>query len=507
MLDTNNVNSSLCRFGSKANKSYRHRRLRLEILESRQLMASDVGFASTVTYRHDFDVNQNGAVEYLDALWIANRQTTQSIPGSSVVSNVDRVFYSSADFANIVEFINGQNELAKGASQIQSAGGGIVSNSALAPTAQAKGGNTKTPYDYWRVGSSSDDTAPAISGGLGLMGGGTDVDSLFKWMGGKAMGSTIGGGDFLVIRATGTDAYNPYIQSLVPNLNSVATLLIPDAAAAADPRVKQIIENAEAIFIAGGDQANYAKYWNDTGVEEAIYDAMQRNVSIGGTSAGLAVLGDFDYTAFTGKSTVSNDALLNPYDRSITIDGTLGDGFLTAREIPASPPSPAFVLMNLLKDTITDSHFRQRDRMGRLITFMSRLDADGLVQGTTVTPGKVRGIGINEQTALLVEPSGMATVVGNNPISGATNEPRSVYVMQHSTVGRRQLTSPLTYVGVSVLRADLGGAFDLLSPPTSIAHAESYSVSATGRLLTRNIAELTSTSLDGIYGHDNTSIA
>ena len=106
MLDTNKLNNSLYRFASKAKKSYRLRRLRLEILESRQLMASDVGFASTVTYRHDFDVNQNGAVEYLDALWVANRQTTQATPVSSVVSNGDRVLFSSADFTSIAEFIN-----------------------------------------------------------------------------------------------------------------------------------------------------------------------------------------------------------------------------------------------------------------------------------------------------------------------------------------------------------------------------------------------------------------
>jgi hypothetical protein len=36
------------------------------------------------------------------------------------------------------------------------------------------------------------------------MGGGTDVDAAFQWMCQRS-----GGGDFLVIRATGTDAYNP----------------------------------------------------------------------------------------------------------------------------------------------------------------------------------------------------------------------------------------------------------------------------------------------------------
>ena len=44
------------------------------------------------------------------------------------------------------------------------------------------------------------------SAGLVVMGGGTDVDAAFEWMIARA-----GGGDFLVLRTTGTDAYDPYI--------------------------------------------------------------------------------------------------------------------------------------------------------------------------------------------------------------------------------------------------------------------------------------------------------
>ena len=62
----------------------------------------------------------------------------------------------------------------------------------------------------------------ATTPGTVLMGGGTDVDGAFQWMCGKS-----GNGDFLVIRATGTDAYNPYIEQLCPSVNSVATLIIP----------------------------------------------------------------------------------------------------------------------------------------------------------------------------------------------------------------------------------------------------------------------------------------
>src|SRR5438552_165571 len=63
-----------------------------------------------------------------------------------------------------------------------------------------------TPYQYFRVGNTTD-VSPATHSGFALMGGGKDLDEAFRWMCEKS-----GGGDFLVIRATGTDAYNPYIR-------------------------------------------------------------------------------------------------------------------------------------------------------------------------------------------------------------------------------------------------------------------------------------------------------
>ena len=94
-------------------------------------------------------------------------------------------------------------------------------------------------YSYFRVGNSNDVTT-ATTAGTVLMGGGTDVDAAFQWMCGRA-----GNGDFLVIRATGTDAYNPYIQQLCPAANSVATLIIPNRAMASDPFVVSTILSAE----------------------------------------------------------------------------------------------------------------------------------------------------------------------------------------------------------------------------------------------------------------------
>ncbi len=336
-------------------------------------------------------------------------------------------------------------------------------------------GAPRSTFSYWRVGSPTDASVTSLSSGLALVGGGLDVDEAFRWLGSKA-----GGGDFLVLRATGTDAYNPYIDGLVDSLNSVATLLIPDRASALDSRVSQIIQQAEVIFLAGGDQADYLNYWNGTPVEQAIYAAVERGAALGGTSAGLAVLGDFDFTAQTGKTITSNEALLNPYDSRITIDDANGPALLSPRDLAPTTYPNAFSLLSLLTDTITDSHFRQRDRMGRLVTLMARLDADGRLDGNLV-----RGIGINEQTALLVDSDGFAKVIGNS----SNLDDRSVYFLEKSVGTSRTLTAPLTYTDVTVRRVDaqvVPTSFHILSL-AGYNLLEEYRVSSTGRLASRRV--------------------
>ena len=70
----------------------------------------------------------------------------------------------------------------------------------------------KQGFEAFIVGNPADaQPAQTLSPGLVIMGGGTDVDAAFQWMCERA-----GGGDFVVIRTTGTDAYNPYIQELCP---------------------------------------------------------------------------------------------------------------------------------------------------------------------------------------------------------------------------------------------------------------------------------------------------
>src|SRR5579863_9354675 len=190
-------------------------------------------------------------------------------------------------------------------------------------------------YQYFRLGNQYDiQTKPTA--GVAMMGGGSDLDEAFRWLCNKG-----NGGDFLILRARGDDDYNSYVNGLC-KANSVATLILPDRQAAEDPAAAEIIRNAEVIFIAGGDQANYIRAWQGTPVEQAMNDDIAAGKPIGGTSAGLAVLGQFAYGALgdkpDDKDLASSDVLPNPYFSRVTL----------VRD---------FLKIPLLRNVITDSHF------------------------------------------------------------------------------------------------------------------------------------------------------
>jgi cyanophycinase len=292
-------------------------------------------------------------------------------------------------------------------------------------------------YKYVRIGNEKG-VSVAPRAGYALMGGGKDLDEAFEWLCNRAPG-----GDFLVLRATGTDAYNPYIQRLC-KLNSVATLIVPTRLAAEDPFVAATISHASVLFIAGGDQANYINFWMGTPVQTALNDAIRRGVPIGGTSAGLAVMGEASYTAQgdkpDDKDLDSKTVLDDPYHPRIT----LNQHFL---KIPA------------LAHVLTDTHFVRRDRMGRLLVFLARLNEPDGVPLPPTAP-RIRGIGVEQGAAVLLEPDGSATVVGHGS-AYFVDAGRASGVMVGGKFGVMALHKPLTFGPFSLLKVEPGHAFNL----------------------------------------------
>lgn len=159
------------------------------------------------------------------------------------------------------------------------------------------------PYSYFVTGDAQAPitiTAHPSTPSFVLMGGGPDVDEAFRWMIDRAGIKPGTGGRFVVIRATGTDAYDPYIfysdATLTKSatiadqwvggaslgLTSVETLVIPNVTAANDAFVNSVVSKAHAVFIAGGDQSDYIKNWKGTKLDQTLQDLIQNNVPVGG---------------------------------------------------------------------------------------------------------------------------------------------------------------------------------------------------------------------------------
>ncbi|MEJ8852464.1 cyanophycinase [Variovorax rhizosphaerae] len=207
-------------------------------------------------------------------------------------------------------------------------------------------------------------------------------------------------------------------------VDSVETLVIRKRSAANDPRVIRIVEGADVLFIAGGDQWTYIDQWNDTALERTIKSVLlANNVPIGGTSAGLAVLGAVDFSAQHDTIT-SPDALNNPYAHRLTLDST----FLET--VPR------------LQNTIADAHLVSRDRMGRLVTFLARMVKDG------ISWRDAHAVGVDEGTAVVID-GGVATVRSNEGGTGA-----AYFLKFPQDPGTSLVVEPRTPLEVSSIHVD-----------------------------------------------------
>lgn len=281
---------------------------------------------------------------------------------------------------------------------------------------------------YPPVGAPSDGTVMPKGPGLVLMGGGPDVDDAFVWAHDVLAGSASGdGGDVVVLRATGTNAYDAYLAGLA-KFHSVRTLLLPPPSTAADLAIAATyVDKAEMVFFAGGNQADYVR-WKGSPLMTAVRGVYARGGVVGGTSAGCTIEGPlvFDAIAAGGKSVQSSDALSDPFEAPLSF----------TRDLFAWPS---------LAHVVTDPHFHERDRFGRLATFMARQFADGAVTDEVI------GVGIDEGNALVIDAAGRATLKQQTSGKGAA------FVVRGGTPDIVKSGEPLLYRDLSVERLDVAG--------------------------------------------------
>ena len=173
-----------------------------------------------------------------------------------------------------------------------------------------------------------------------------------------------------------------------------------------------MLADAAGLFFTGGDQLRISSQIGDTPIEEMVRAIHRRGGVIAGTSAGASVMSDT--MLVRGSSAESH---------------RIGD-------LNMAPG------LGLIEDVIIDQHFAERGRIGRLL-------------GAVAQNPRVLGIGIDENTAIVVE-NDRFRVIG----AGA------VYVVDgtdvtHSNIAEARRDEPLSMFGVRLHVVAGGDTFDL----------------------------------------------
>lgn len=148
-----------------------------------------------------------------------------------------------------------------------------------------------------------------------------------------------------------------------------------DASAAAQPELLAELNKADGVFITGGDQVRLMERLWSTPAMLALHAAVrERGICLAGTSAGAAAL--------SRAMIAQGAAVLAPQKEAVSLD--LG--------------------LSFLPQAMVDQHFSQRRRLSRLLSALA-LRPDLL------------GIGVDEDTALLIEIGQSIEVIGRGSVT------------------------------------------------------------------------------------------
>jgi cyanophycinase len=174
-----------------------------------------------------------------------------------------------------------------------------------------------------------------------------------------------------------------------------------------------VVDNVNGVFLTGGNQLRLSTMIGGTSVAKALRRRNLDGMHVAGTSAGAAFL--CEHMIAFGKEGAS------PRARNVTLAPGLG---LTNR-------------------IIIDQHFRQRDRLGRLLTALA------------YNPFAI-GIGLDENTAAFIGPDESLEVVGSGALTIV--DPSG---LEFSSMARVRKNDAVCLIGVKLHILDQGSTFHL----------------------------------------------
>ncbi|MFJ8032632.1 hypothetical protein [Streptomyces sp. NPDC096032] len=247
--------------------------------------------------------------------------------------------------------------------------------------------------DRVRLGSASDVTRPSWQGPAFTMNGdgGVVPDTMTRAI--DAIRGSTGDLDVVVLAGSAptSGSATPECDTVMAlaGVNSCTTWTLSTASDAGNAQLNADVRNAEFVYFAGGDQCRYAA-WKGTPLEASVESVVAKGGGSGGGSAGTHINSSIVYDACKGSVT-SAEALTAPYRSTVTFTTGMFNW-----------PNYA--------NTVNDSHFVTRDRMGRTMAFVARAIKDGLT-----TNGAAWGVGVEQGGgSLFIDKNGLATEYGQN---------------------------------------------------------------------------------------------
>lgn len=176
-----------------------------------------------------------------------------------------------------------------------------------------------------------------------------------------------------------------------------------------------VMDQADGVFLTGGNQLRLSTTIGGTRMAKALRRRNAEGLHVAGTSAGAAFLSE--HMIAYGKEGAS------PRAKIVTMAPGLG---LTNR-------------------VVIDQHFRQRDRLGRLLTALA------------YNPFAI-GIGLDENTAAFIAPDETLEVVGSGALTIV--DPSE---LEFSSMARVRQNDPVCLIGLRLHILDQGSTFNLHS--------------------------------------------
>jgi cyanophycinase len=205
----------------------------------------------------------------------------------------------------------------------------------------------------------------------------------------------------IIPTASSLDDTGDRYKKIFEDLGATAFVLaIKTRTDADDKSVCELLDDCTGIFMTGGNQLRLSTILGGTVIATAIRRANARGCHVAGTSAGAAFVSEH-MIAFGAEGST-------PIAGKVTLAPGLG---LTNR-------------------VVVDQHFRQRDRLGRL---MAALAYNPFVQG----------IGLDEDTAAFIGPDNVIRVVGQGAVTIV-----DVSDLEYSSMAYAREGDPVELIGV-----------------------------------------------------------